>query len=805
MSKSLDLRGFANRLAAVFAIMGAAASMLAPLMVAFSIAALPAPAAAQSANWTSGCWEPYWPPPGGGCDGMPGYSASLNEACQTWSWIYGDPDMQIVSYSIASNGHIGAACEGAPIAGGPSRYGTPMIFVCASGYTATLGGCFKITQSTNSTCNCDANPTSKPLPHDPVILATGDLVETATDYQTIGPHAFVFERRYSFQAPMPSMGSQPTSASTTMGGASFGLHWSSIMDRQAVVSGTSGTVYLEGGQSFAFTSGVPTTGGRRDTLVQNSSTTWTWTSAEGEATQFTQLASGQSAVVTSITYIGGHTLTFSYNTSGVIQTITDEAGRTATITWSASGQVSQIAFPDGVTLTYGYTAATSATGLPTLNLTSVTRTQGSVSRSISYEYEDTTFPTALTGITDERAIRAATWTYDDTNARVSSAEGADGANLTTYAYDDTAMTRTVTNALGKQMVYSFANEAGTLMLTGVQGVASTHTPATTTIWAYNSAGFPTSYTDENGNVTTYNSYNTANEETSRTEAYGAPVARTIGTTWSTSFPLPTEIVQPGRTTDYTYDTNGNVTAATLTDTTNFTSPYATNGRTRDWAFTYTTAGLLHTVTDPLSNVTTYAYNSSGFLASVTDALSHETQITAWNGRGKPTTMLDQNGVTTTFTYDIDDRPLTITVNPGASQSEYQFTYDDAGDLTEITLPLGGYLQYAYDDNRRVSTVTDDLGDTQTYTYDNNDDPLSLTVKNPSSTITKSETATYDRRGDPGGQPRPRDLAVLVRRRRQPGQTGRRGQHRDGLRLRRGQSPDHQDLPVGFGGKHHLCL
>src|SRR6185437_12944134 len=98
-------------------------------------------------------------------------------------------------------------------------------------------------------------------------------------------------------------------------------------------------------------------------------------------------------------------------------------------------------------------------------------------------------------------------------------------------------------------------------------------------------------------------------------------------------------------------------------------------------------------TSPISGVTTYAYDTSGFVTSVTDPLSHVTKITSHDDRGKPTMIVDQNGVTTTISYDIDDRPLTVIINSGANQSEYQFSYTDAGDLSQLTLPGGGYLQY----------------------------------------------------------------------------------------------------------------
>jgi RHS repeat-associated protein len=669
---------------------------------------------------------------------MSGYSATADAGCQSYVPLYGAS--YISGYFKDAKANVYALCQTSYLSGTLVNI---FQFYCPSGYFPTLSGCRTVSQSPK---NATVNHCPCTMVGEPIDLVTGDLSETTTDFETVGPHPFRFERQYSFQNPGPSVttpsagGGSPQAA-----GGSFGMNWSSMIDRQLMdySGGYFDTVYLEGGQSFMFEFGSRYSAGRRDTLVQNSSTTWTWTSPEGEINHFTQLVSNGPFLISSIVEVGGHTLTFNYNTSGVLQTIVDDLGRTATVTWTGS-QVTHIAFPDGVGIDYGYTATTTPLGIATKNLTSVARTQSSVSRSVTYQYEDTVFPTALTGITDERGLRYATWTYDDTNSRIASSTLALGADLTTIAYDDTAMTRTVTNALGKQKVYSLATNNLATQVTQIQGAASTHTPASTATYTYDSAGFPASATDENGNVAIF-TY-TAGYETSRTEAYGTAQARTIATTWNTTFSLPTQITEPTRTTNYTIDSNGNVTAKVVTDATTFTTPYSTNGRTQTWGYTYTTAGLLHTVTNPITGVTTFAYDTSGFLTGVTDPLSHVTQITARNGRGKPTTILDQNGITTTLTYDVDDRPLTITVNPGASQSQYKFSYTNAGDILKITLPGGGYLQYTYDNARRVTLVTNDRSQTQAFTYDANGGQLTQVTKTSSSTTTQQESAAYDELG-----------------------------------------------------------
>lgn len=81
------------------------------------------------------------------------------------------------------------------------------------------------------------------------------------------------------------------------------------------------------------------------------------------------------------------------------------------------------------------------------------RNMGSHALYRRYHYADAHNPKLLTGITDERGIRYATWTYDDQGRAVSS-EHANGAEKITLRFNTDGST-TVTNALGKQTVYRF--------------------------------------------------------------------------------------------------------------------------------------------------------------------------------------------------------------------------------------------------------------------------------------------------------------------------------------------------------------
>ncbi|PAU58928.1 hypothetical protein BZL42_12040, partial [Pseudomonas indica] len=131
-------------------------------------------------------------------------------------------------------------------------------------------------------------------------------------------------------------------------------------------------------------------------------------------------------------------------------TITDFLGQALTVTEDALHQPLTLT-ADGVSIAYGY----SADGK---QLQTVTKNQNGQTLVRRYHYEDPRNPKLLTGITDERGIRYATWTYDDQDRAISS-EHANGAEKVTLSYNADGST-TVTNELGKQTVYRFQTIQG---------------------------------------------------------------------------------------------------------------------------------------------------------------------------------------------------------------------------------------------------------------------------------------------------------------------------------------------------------
>ena len=130
------------------------------------------------------------------------------------------------------------------------------------------------------------------------------------------------------------------------------------------------------------------------------------------------------------------------------------------------------------------------------------------------------------------------------------------------------------------------------------------------------------------------------------------------------------------------------------------------------------------VTDAETHTTTYNYDPSGNgnLLSVTDALTH----------------------TVKYAYDSQGKLLTLTnadLNPTA------FTgYDDYGDPTEVSDPLGNVTTNTYDTRGRLIEQSDDFGHHVTYIYDGLDRLISKTTFSSGSTGTTDTYVYY-----PGGQ------------------------------------------------------
>jgi RHS repeat-associated protein len=161
----------------------------------------------------------------------------------------------------------------------------------------------------------------------------------------------------------------------------------------------------------------------------------------------------------------------------------------------------------------------------------------------------------------------------------------------------------------------------------------------------------------------------------------------------------------GNKTKFEYDANGNVSA--IVD-----PRFSGQGTPPKTTMTYDGAGRKLTETNELGHTTTWTYDAAGNVLTVKDHLNN-TATNTYDAFGNLKTVTDALGNVTTFNYDAANR-LTSVVDAAGGVTTY--AYDANGNRTSVTNALGKTTTYTYDAINRLVTITDSLG-TTTLTYD----------------------------------------------------------------------------------------
>src|SRR5262249_30808933 len=139
-----------------------------------------------------------------------------------------------------------------------------------------------------------------------------------------------------------------------------------------------------------------------DYTLSSSGSTWTLTGPDD--TVETYSASGSLATLSTIVLRNGYTQTMNY-TGSQLTSVSDSYSRTLSFTYTGS-VVTGVTTPDSATLPYGYSTVAGQSLLTTVTYNT------SPSTVLTYLYQNSNLPYALTGITDENGHNYATWTYD---------------------------------------------------------------------------------------------------------------------------------------------------------------------------------------------------------------------------------------------------------------------------------------------------------------------------------------------------------------------------------------------------------
>ena len=446
-------------------------------------------------------------------------------------------------------------------------------------------------------------------------------------------------------------------------------------------------------------------------------------------------ASGQ---LVSITYRNGQTETLEYNLTSAqggddngntLDRVTGPFGHAITFTYDTNGRLASVVTPTGA---FQYAYDTNG------NLETVSYPDATVRE---YHYEDATFTDYLTGITDEKSDRFATWSYD-AEGRAITSEHAGGKESVQLAYNSDGST-TLTTGNGATRNYIYSTQQGSRKLALLTGdVCSTCPGGNIRSRTHDADGFLDEVLDWNGN-TTQTIRNGRGLTETLIEAKGSTEQRTTTTIWHPTLRLPTKITSPKNVTDITYDANGNVLAMTV----------SSGALSPAWAMTYNANGQPLTIDGPhtdVSDLTTIEYytctagTECGQIHTITNALSHVTTFNSYDAAGRPKLMTDANGLQTSFTYDWRGNVLTMTETPVSGTPRMTFmTYDDVGQLETLGTANGMVLTYVYSAAHYLTSITDNLGNRIDYNYDAMGNLIDEDTYDQGSTLKRAIDYAYD--------------------------------------------------------------
>ncbi|CBL45588.1 Rhs family protein [gamma proteobacterium HdN1] len=566
----------------------------------------------------------------------------------------------------------------------------------------------------------------------PINLSNGAKEHTETDFQGRGSFPLNITRSYSSSAIAPDSG--------------FGKKWSGVGNPHVVSRGATYTYIDENGVRTVFNfdaaSPLKPRPAKADTAIRlylqpnmnwgGSKDGWLVEFPDRSARlfefdiqQFDADLRYTSRLLSESDTQGGYQ-DYRYDSEKRVSRVRNHVGDELHFTYYADGSnhIQSITAPGNQTFRYEYDAQGN---LAKVFYPDETPNNDTDNPFKQYHYEDSRFPNHLTGITDENGERFATYAYNEAGRAILSTHAAGAGRIDVEYVGDQVH---VQNAAGQETIYEFMRSGSAAKiayrLSRIQGQPTGNCGASNSTIHYNSAGFRDYVVDGRGYATHY-TYDSQGREIRRREAMrltnGAltPTAetRTTETDWAQFGDntlgyamLVSERRVPGKTSRYTYE-HGRVASVTEIDTTTQSVPYSTAGQTRVWSYTYTyhddAERLPATVRleSPSGAVSVQHFNAQGFLTRVerrSGDITFSTQVSEHDASGRPTKIMDENGVETRLTYTPRGWLASRTLVMPEGNAVAQYRYDNVGQITEIRLPDHRVLNYEYDAAQRKVAV-----------------------------------------------------------------------------------------------------
>mgnify|MGYP006169580905 CR=1 FL=1 len=437
--------------------------------------------------------------------------------------------------------------------------------------------------------------------------------------------------------------------------------------------------------------------------------------ALGNVTRFAYNARGQEIRIEDAK---GNAFDNSYDSVGNLLSITDPLGNVSSWTYDANGNVlteSISRMHDGESRTettaYEYDALS--------RVIAVTDTLGNVTRT-EYDYDALGRLTAVRQFLNGAPLTTQ-YSYDSQGNKLTQTD-AEG-RTTSWEYDALGRVTARILPLGQRETFEYDANGNQIRHTDFNGqlttseydalnrlVSRSYADGTKEAWIYDAAGrvIETTLTTNGLPQVTHYQYDQQDRLTRETKSDGSVLAYTYDLNGNKTSVTVTPAGSSQRTVNYSYDALNRLQTAT--------DEHGTS------TYTYTPAGSRASVTQANGVITRYNYDSLNRLTQLASRASNGTVLQQYNytldATGRRTRIVEHNGRISEYRYDDLYRLVEEAItDPQNGNHLAQYQYDTVGNRTQATVN-GVTTSYSYDANDRILSQ----GGTS-YTYDANGNTL----------------------------------------------------------------------------------
>ena len=459
---------------------------------------------------------------------------------------------------------------------------------------------------------------------------------------------------------------------------------------------------VSNGITFQDITGITHTDSTTETIVYDVfGNPVSYTNRLGDVSTATFNTFGQ--VLTSTNAEGGVT-TNSYNADATLATSTDSAGNSITIGYDVFRRLNLLTFADANTRSFTRDDAD--------NLLTSTNENGNTV-TLTYNLNNN-----LQTVQDE-LLQISSLVYDGNDRLLSFTNSLGATHSQTF------------NAIGKLASVTNANNNVFSFGYNPLGRRTSSTDPLGNVWnsSYDLEGVLASITSPLSNTITYTS-----DSMGRITQIASPLGITFDITYDNEGRVISTTGGLGETTSYTHDANGLLSSIALPGnlvTTSYvrnklgliTSIVDPGGNS--WDRTYDNSGRLTSYSDPLGQTQTMSYDNRNRLSTTVYPNALGTQALGYDPAGNLTNNTYSDGTALTFNYDAKNRlfsanGLTLSYNAIdrlVSSNGIGIIRDPASRITQMTLAPAKVVTYTYDANDRVIQISDWLGGITTFSYD----------------------------------------------------------------------------------------